>query len=83
MELFGLSTVDKLQITGTPSYVVGKEVVFGALGQDVLSEKISAAAAACGHTAWRAGSVRREGQRKAVEIPPLGITYESDSLQLR
>ncbi|MCT7375429.1 DsbA family protein [Chelativorans salis] len=31
---------NKLQITGTPSYVVGKEIVFGALGGDVLSEKI-------------------------------------------
>jgi protein-disulfide isomerase len=35
----------KLAITGTPSYVVGNEVVFGALGQDVLAEKIAAAKA--------------------------------------
>ena len=34
---------NKLAITGTPSYVVGNEVVFGALGQEVLSEKIAAA----------------------------------------
>jgi len=33
---------NRLQITGTPSYVVGKEVVFGAMGQDHLSEKIAA-----------------------------------------
>jgi protein-disulfide isomerase len=32
---------NKLSITGTPSYVVGDEVVFGALGQDVLEEKIA------------------------------------------
>ena len=38
---------NKLSITGTPSYVVGNEVVFGALGQEVLGEKI-AAAKACG-----------------------------------
>ena len=38
---------NKLQITGTPSYVVGNEVVFGALGKDVLNEKIAAARAAC------------------------------------
>ncbi|MFU0503116.1 DsbA family protein [Pseudaminobacter sp. NGMCC 1.201702] len=38
---------NKLSITGTPSYVVGNEVVFGALGKDVLSEKIEAARA-CG-----------------------------------
>ncbi len=36
---------NKLQITGTPSYVVGNEVVFGALGQDVLGEKIAEARA--------------------------------------
>lgn len=34
---------NKLSITGTPSYVVGNEVVFGALGKDVLAEKIAAA----------------------------------------
>ncbi|MCV3241325.1 DsbA family protein [Mesorhizobium sp. ZC-5] len=33
---------NKLAITGTPSYVVGNEVVFGALGQEVLAEKIKA-----------------------------------------
>ncbi|MBX3566941.1 MAG: DsbA family protein [Rhizobiaceae bacterium] len=38
---------NKLAITGTPSYVVGNEVVFGALGKDVLAEKIAAAEAAC------------------------------------
>ena len=32
---------NKLAITGTPSYVVGNEVVFGALGQEVLAEKIA------------------------------------------
>lgn len=31
---------DQLSITGTPSYVVGNEVVFGALGHAVLAEKI-------------------------------------------
>ncbi|HHZ08238.1 MAG TPA: DsbA family protein [Rhizobiales bacterium] len=36
---------NKLHITGTPSYVVGNEVVFGALGREVLSEKIAAARA--------------------------------------
>lgn len=36
---------NKLTITGTPSYVVGNEVVFGALGQEVLAKKIAAAKA--------------------------------------
>ncbi len=31
---------NSLGINGTPSYVIGNEVVFGALGQDVLREKI-------------------------------------------
>ncbi|HEV2898774.1 MAG TPA: DsbA family protein [Pseudaminobacter sp.] len=34
---------NRLAITGTPSYVVGNEVVFGALGKEVLGEKIAAA----------------------------------------
>jgi len=38
---------DRLQITGTPSYVIGDEVVFGALGQQVLTEKIASARAQC------------------------------------
>jgi protein-disulfide isomerase len=33
----------RLSITGTPSYVVGNEVVFGALGREVLGEKIALA----------------------------------------
>jgi protein-disulfide isomerase len=30
-----------LAITGTPSYVIGQEVVFGALGKAVLEEKVA------------------------------------------
>jgi protein-disulfide isomerase len=37
---------NKLAITGTPSYVVGNEVVFGALGQEVLAQKIAEARSA-------------------------------------
>jgi len=40
------SLANKLAITGTPSYVVGDEVIFGALGQQVLAEKIQNAKAA-------------------------------------
>jgi protein-disulfide isomerase len=36
---------NRLAVTGTPSYVVGTEVVFGALGQDVLTEKVELARA--------------------------------------
>jgi protein-disulfide isomerase len=38
---------NKLSITGTPSYVIGDEVVFGAQGLEVLNEKLAAAKAAC------------------------------------
>ena len=41
---------NKLSITGTPSYVVGNEVVFGALGQEVLQEKIALAKSCAGTT---------------------------------
>jgi phosphoribosylformylglycinamidine cyclo-ligase len=40
-------------------------------------------AAATGHGAWHAGHVRRMGDRKAVEIAPLGIVYEGEELQVR
>ena len=40
---------NKLGISGTPSYVIGDEVLFGALGADVLREKIENVRA-CGST---------------------------------
>ncbi len=36
-----------------------------------------------GYDAWRAGRVKREGGRKAVTVPSLGLTFEGDTLQLR
>ena len=36
-----------------------------------------------GYDAWRAGTVTKQGTRKAVEIAPLGITFEGESLQVR
>jgi phosphoribosylformylglycinamidine cyclo-ligase len=36
-----------------------------------------------GYTSWQAGVVKKQGDRKAVEIDPLGITFESDTLQVR
>jgi protein-disulfide isomerase len=38
---------NKLAITGTPSYVIGEEVVFGAMGHQVLAQKIEEVRAAC------------------------------------
>jgi protein-disulfide isomerase len=34
---------NRLNITGTPSYVIGNEVVFGAMGREVLEEKLASA----------------------------------------
>ena len=36
-----------------------------------------------GYDAWLGGTVRKEGARKAVEIEPLGITFEGETLQVR
>lgn len=37
----------------------------------------------CGYDAWIAGELVRDGDRKAVEIVPPGITFEADTLQVR
>jgi phosphoribosylformylglycinamidine cyclo-ligase len=36
-----------------------------------------------GYDAWLAGTVLKQGPRKAVEIVPLGLTFEGDTLKLR
>jgi phosphoribosylformylglycinamidine cyclo-ligase len=40
-------------------------------------------ATAAGYTAGVAGVVRKQGGRKAVEIKPLGITFEGETLKVR
>jgi phosphoribosylformylglycinamidine cyclo-ligase len=42
-----------------------------------------AAAQAAGCDAWTAGRVKKDGSRKAVVVPPLGLTFEGDTLQVR
>ena len=46
-------------------------------------EATLAAAMDAGHVAWVAGTVKKEGGRKAVTIPSLGLAYEADTLQVR
>jgi phosphoribosylformylglycinamidine cyclo-ligase len=41
------------------------------------------AARASGYDAWIAGRVRRDGGRKAVSIPSLGLEFDGDTLQVR
>ncbi len=47
------------------------------------AERCLTIARRCGHGAWIAGTVAKEGNRKAVEIAPLGITFEGETLQVR
>ncbi|MBI2815168.1 MAG: phosphoribosylformylglycinamidine cyclo-ligase [Opitutae bacterium] len=46
-------------------------------------EATLAAAKAAGHEAWVAGTVKKQGGRKAVTIPSLGLAYGADTLQVR
>jgi phosphoribosylformylglycinamidine cyclo-ligase len=41
------------------------------------------AARVSGYDAWIAGNVRKDGSRKAVSIPSLGLEFEGDTLQVR
>jgi phosphoribosylformylglycinamidine cyclo-ligase len=47
------------------------------------ADAVLAAAKDTGYDAWLAGTVRKEGTRKAVVIPSLGLTFEGDTLQVR
>jgi phosphoribosylformylglycinamidine cyclo-ligase len=47
------------------------------------ADRCVALAGAAGYDAWIGGSVRRDGDRKAVEIPSLSLSFESDTLQVR
>lgn len=46
-------------------------------------EATLAAAKATGYDAWAAGRVKKDGHRKAVVVPSLGLTFEGDTLQVR
>ncbi|QYM77910.1 phosphoribosylformylglycinamidine cyclo-ligase [Horticoccus luteus] len=58
-------------------------VGFAALVKPADVDAVLAAAQATGYDAWRAGTVRKQGGRKAVEVPSLGLTFEADTLQVR
>jgi phosphoribosylformylglycinamidine cyclo-ligase len=47
------------------------------------AERCIGCAKSAGYDAWIGGTVVKDGDRKAVEIIPLGLTYEADTLQLR
>ena len=58
-------------------------VGFAAYVSPAQVEPALAAARATGYDAWVAGRVRKDGDRKAVTVPSLGITFDADTLQLR
>ncbi|HTT57033.1 MAG TPA: AIR synthase-related protein, partial [Opitutaceae bacterium] len=58
-------------------------VGFAAYVAPEQAEATLAAAQAAGCDAWVAGQVRRQGTRKAVVVPPLGLTYEAETLKVR
>jgi phosphoribosylformylglycinamidine cyclo-ligase len=58
-------------------------VGFAAYVDPKSADAVLAAAKASGYDAWLAGTVRKEGSRKAVTVPSLGLTFEGDTLQVR
>jgi phosphoribosylformylglycinamidine cyclo-ligase len=58
-------------------------VGFAAYVSPADAEAAVDAARRTGYDAWLAGRVRKEGTRKAVVVPSLGITFEGETLQLR
>ncbi len=71
--------IEKREMYATFNQGVG----FAAYVPAAQVEAVLQAAKDTGYDAWRAGTVRKQGQRKAVEIPGLGITFEGDTLQVR
>jgi len=58
-------------------------VGFAAYVAPELAAETVAAARVAGYDAWEAGRVRKQGNRKAVVVPPLNLTFEGDTLQVR
>jgi len=56
---------------------------FAAYVNPASVDAVLAAAKAGGYDAWLAGRVKKDGQRKAVVIPSLGLEYSGDTLQVR
>jgi phosphoribosylformylglycinamidine cyclo-ligase len=56
---------------------------FAAYVEAGQAKKCVEIATAAGYDAWVAGDVKKQGDRKAVEIVPLGLTFDEHSLNLR
>jgi phosphoribosylformylglycinamidine cyclo-ligase len=71
--------IDRREAYATFNMGVG----FAAWVAPEIGEATVAAAQVAGYEAWLAGRVRREGGRKAVVMPSLGLAFEGDTLQVR
>ena len=56
---------------------------FAAYVSPDVADATLAAAKASGYKAWLAGTVKKDGDRKAVVIPSLGIEFDGSTLQVR
>jgi phosphoribosylformylglycinamidine cyclo-ligase len=71
--------IDRREMYATFNQGIG----FAAYVSADTADAVLAAAKATGYDAWLAGRVKKQGGRKAVEVPSLGITFEGDTLQVR
>jgi phosphoribosylformylglycinamidine cyclo-ligase len=71
--------IDRREMYATFNQGVG----FAAYVVPETAAAVLAAAKATGYNAWLAGHVKKDGARKAVTVPSLGLTFEGDTLQVR
>jgi phosphoribosylformylglycinamidine cyclo-ligase len=71
--------IDQREMYATFNMGVG----FAAYVSQADAQRVIDLAHSTGYTAWIAGQVSKQGDRKAVEIPRLKITFESETLQVR
>jgi len=77
--LMSAGPIDAREAYGTFNMGIG----FAAYVAPEAAPAVVAAAQAAGHEAWVGGWVRKDGDRKAVVVPALGLVFEGDSLQVR
>jgi phosphoribosylformylglycinamidine cyclo-ligase len=58
-------------------------VGFAVYVDPALANRCIELAREAGYHAWVGGVVQKQGDRKAVELTPLGITYDAETLQVR
>jgi len=71
--------IDRREMYATFNMGIG----FAAYVSPATTDAVLAAAKATGYDAWLAGRVKKEGARKAVTVPSLGISFGGDTLRVR